>query len=209
MVLNFVIFWLCIYFTRLTPPTAKIMIPLGISVAALAALPFMGEATGRLFARFQNIGSAGFNTLSSGRGYHWERAIELWTSDPMTMLFGVGNRMGGQLLGHAVENFVLFHLLDFGMLGAALFFAFLGVTLRPIASYSLRKNRAAQGMFVLWLAVLSQWMFNDLNTFYQTFPALMLLTVWCGAWLQAGAHQDAQAAPQRPMPRWRRVRVRL
>lgn len=185
MVMNFLVFWLAMYMSRITPPFIKITFPLLAIFGIVAILPLALSSGFRIFSRFSNLGTASFNQISSGRGHHWENAIELWTSNIDTFVFGIGNRMSGYFLGHVVENFFLYHFLEFGLLGALLFFAYMWVILSPILSFSLKGNLAAQGLACIWASVMTQWMFNDLNTYYQTFPAFILLTIWCNSWVNS------------------------
>jgi len=185
MILNVATLFTMLYFSKFANGYVKLFtLFLGSFAVAFVSQNLEALSKFRALERLFSSNTGSFNALSSGRGAHWVNSIELWTLDLSNLLFGVGNRMSGQILGHVVENVFIYHLVSYGVIGTIIFFIFFATLLAPILKYSLRKNPIAQGMFAIWFSVLIQWQFNDINHFYQTFPALILLTAWCGKWLK-------------------------
>ncbi|MDA8744868.1 hypothetical protein N9N28_09580 [Rubripirellula amarantea] len=118
------------------------------------------------------------NQLSSGRVAHWIAGIEQTFDSPTYAIFGMGYRAPEFVLGHPVENFFVFHLATYGLLGSALFFALYGVLAWPTVRSALRGDFASGIFTAMMLAVVMQWQVNDVNLYYQTFPVLLFFSAW-------------------------------
>ena len=128
--------------------------------------------------RLSNVASTDMNSVSSGRVSHWIDAVTLYVESPFNIIFGVGHRMSVRFLGHAVENFFIQNLLDYGIVGTILFIMFLWVLLKPIIKDSRAKNGISVAILLVFTGIFLQWQFNDINTYYQTYPATLFFLSW-------------------------------
>ncbi|HBN5446921.1 TPA: hypothetical protein L3F56_003607 [Klebsiella oxytoca] len=128
--------------------------------------------------RLSNVASTDMNSVSSGRVSHWIDAVTLYVESPFNIIFGVGHRMSVRFLGHAVENFFIQNLLDYGIVGTILFIMFLWVLLKPIIKDSRAKNAISVAILLVFTGIFLQWQFNDINTYYQTYTATLFFLSW-------------------------------
>lgn len=133
--------------------------------------------------RFQNIISGNFdaNELTSGRWNNWLDAGVYILHNP---LFGHGYRSSLILDVIAAENFFVQMLLDTGLIGLMAFSLYLSRTVISIsnAAISETSNIGRRQAFILinamMFSVMAQWMFNDVNYYFQTFPAILAVLVY-------------------------------
>ncbi|HBT3010391.1 TPA: hypothetical protein MBE92_002972 [Klebsiella pneumoniae] len=128
--------------------------------------------------RLSNVASTDMNSVSSGRVSHWIDAVALYAESPFNVVFGVGHRMSVPFLGHAVENFFIQNLLDYGIVGTILFVIFLWFLLKPIIKNAKTKNGISVAILLVFTGIFLQWQFNDINTYYQTYPATLFFLSW-------------------------------
>ena len=128
--------------------------------------------------RLSNVASTDMNSVSSGRVSHWIDAVTLYVESPFNIIFGVGHRMSVRFLGHAVENFFIQNFLDYGIVGTILFIMFLWVLLKPIIKDSKVNNGISVAILLVFTGIFLQWQFNDINTYYQTYPATLFFLSW-------------------------------
>lgn len=128
--------------------------------------------------RLANISGADANSLSSGRVSHWIDGVNLIIKNPEVLIFGIGHRMSVVFLGHAVENFFLQNILDYGIIGTLVFVFFLLSMLRPIVINAKLEGGVSVAVLVVFSGIFLQWQFNDINTYYQTYPATLFFLSW-------------------------------
>ncbi len=151
--------------------------------------------------RFEALlsGEASADALTSGRWQHWGGVLRLWLENPV---LGYGYRNVSFILGHAVENFFLQGLSEYGLVVFAVLCAFLvrlWLGVRAASRLSPEMGRAGAVLQAMLLAAFVQWQVNDINTYYQTFPMLLALGVLFGAQAER-AEPAARPAPERPAP---------
>lgn len=128
--------------------------------------------------RLSNLSNTDLNSVSSGRVSHWMDAVALYTESPLNVIFGVGHRMSVRFLGHAVENFFIQNLLDYGVIGTTIFVIFIWSLLKPIIKDARTKNGVSIAVLIVFTGIFLQWQFNDINTYYQTYPATLFFLSW-------------------------------
>ncbi|HCD8032720.1 TPA: hypothetical protein ND652_004804, partial [Klebsiella aerogenes] len=103
--------------------------------------------------RLSNVASTDMNSVSSGRVSHWIDAVALYVESPFNVVFGVGHRMSVRFLGHAVENFFIQNLLDYGIVGTILFVIFLWFLLKPIIKNAKTKNGISVAILLVFTGI--------------------------------------------------------
>ena len=138
--------------------------------------------------------------LSSGRVSHWQTGVETWLESPSYILFGMGHRAPDFVLGHPIENMLVFHLANYGIIGSTLFATLYFMVAWPVIRHGIRGEFAA-GVFAAMLAsVIVQWQVNDVNLYYQTFPVILFFAAWYSVVLR-NEQTDAQPASEREKKR--------
>ena len=122
--------------------------------------------------------SGSLDGLSSGRLSHWKVASEVWLDSPGYVLFGMGHRAPDFILDHPVENMVLFHLVNYGIIGTVLFGCLYASLAWPILRAGIRGDFGGGAFSAMLLSILVQWQVNDVNLYYQTFPCLLFFSAW-------------------------------
>ena len=135
-----------------------------------------------LLSRFAGLFSGeGEGLDTSGRLEHWTEIVKWIGVNP---IFGYGSRTLAIVLGYAMENFFLQGLADWGAVVFGLFIAFL-VWLRrslhmgdiPADGRFVAERRAGAALKAILVASFLQWQVNDINTFFQAFPMLGVVTI--------------------------------
>ncbi|SDF96086.1 hypothetical protein SAMN04488117_10986 [Celeribacter baekdonensis] len=191
--INFGVFCGFIFLSRLTSWPQKIFSILGLVFAyiliQLASLS--GDMLNSLAGGFSRISlEGGVSVATSGRFDHWVNTVSLLKSNVFYLLFGVGNRMGGTILGHATENLFLFSALEVGLFGSFLLIVLFSGILAPIFQAHRKNNIIATGYLAIWAGAFAHSLLNDIFTYYQAFPALLLSTAWMARILKKN---DAEA----------------
>ncbi|MGG7567244.1 O-antigen ligase family protein [Rhodovulum sp. DZ06] len=175
---------------RRIPAVVLILAGLALGIVAIWELVFsglriasLGQLDSNLLLRFQGVlsGDAGSAVNTSGRFEHWSNVVGMIAVNP---IFGYGVRTTSTMLDHAIENFFLQGLADYGIVVFAMFIAFARwVWLQLRAEGVLREPRylperqAAAILRAILVASFIQWQFNDINTYFQAFPMLCLVTL--------------------------------
>lgn len=133
--------------------------------------------------------------LSSGRWSHWVAASDAWLDDPTYVLFGMGHRASDFVLNHPVENLVVFHLANYGIVGSLLFAGLYGMLAWPVLRQGIRGDFACGVFSAILISVFMQWQVNDVNLYYQTFPCVLFFTAWYSSVLQQQTVSGASAVP--------------
>lgn len=136
-----------------------------------------------MLLRFQGFftGESGESLSSSGRVNHWREVSEYILMNP---LFGYGQRTVSQILNHAVENFFLQNLVDYGIIGLLLYFLVLRWLWRSMDASNLPASPSRDTLRIgaavlkaIMIASFVQWQVNDINTYFQAFPMLAVSAV--------------------------------
>ena len=181
---------------RYTLPVAVIEIALGY-IASTARVIFLGPLIAFLFKFSRNVlfkvlfitvavfiiayaannlTLGMFNELMSARIEHWFAAFDLISKNPSNILFGYGYHMGIFVLELPIVNFFLVNLIELGIFGTLLLIIFIMILLYPI--YRSRVNNIDKFLLYLWGGVFLLSLFNDVNTYYQSVPLLLYITLY-------------------------------
>ncbi|TWU60179.1 hypothetical protein Poly51_04540 [Rubripirellula tenax] len=168
---------------------------LAVSILSVVTVVILMSAAGHPIGdiqidRLEFDGDA--NRLSSGRVANWVEAADVWTSEPMWILFGMGHRASDFVLMHPIENMAVFHLVNYGLIGSALFLMLYGYIFAPIFKQALRGDFAGGVFSALILSVLVQWQVNDINLYFQTFPIVLFFSAWYSSNLRSGVDSYEQ-----------------
>lgn len=158
----------------------------GAGLMAVIAAPAVAQADAflRVFGRAPGQPV----DLSSGRTDNWEVGLAHVRDNPW---LGVGYRGSPVVLGVNTENLVVGLLVDFGPILACVVLVLLLRHVLPIptgGSYPRGHRLVLTGLVVGQYA---QWMFNDIASYHQAFP-LMLITLAAGRVTLAGEEPNGE-----------------
>lgn len=197
MIVHFAVFCAFIFLSNVTSAIKKVFTILGAILAVtLAQILSISQSTFEQIAvGFSRLSfSAGINGATSGRFFHWSNVVEYLANDPWALIFGVGNRMGTVVLGHATENLLLFVLLEVGLVGGVLLFICFFRMLGPVYRAHRAGNALATGYVAIWLGAVVHALLNDIFTYYQAFPGLLFATAVLSELLR---RNEAESRPAR------------
>ena len=136
-------------------------------------LPFGGAA----FTRLSALASGGMDAdgVTSGRLSHWAEIMPWVLQNP---LFGYGYRSTRFLVMVATENVFIQGMMEYGLIlfsVMCLWIIRLWISVGRTGRERPELAPAAATLRAIMLAAFVQWQFNDINTYYQTFPMLLAI----------------------------------